>query len=528
MSSATMPATKADPATPATEADVVVIGAGHNALVCAGYLAAAGLEVTVLEADDVIGGNTATEELTLPGFRHDSCSSAHVLIQSNPVIRDDELGLCSRYGLRYERVDPAVVMPVDDGDAIVVHRDLDATADELARFSPADAAALRSLMADWDNGLAAVHGRWNDGIALGDGPAALAYTALRQRSSKDVIESTFAHPAVRSLMMWLAFATFQPPDRPGTGVLPLAITSGRLRHGWTTPIGGSAALPEALARLVTDRGGAVVTSAPVARILVEHGRACGAETSDGRRFRARRAVVSAAHLASLPEMLEEASRPAELRAAAQAWRPGLSLFAVHVALRRDIRVHTRAGSRPVVAAALGSAAGVMSQLRAFRQGRVETGDPWILVVSPTVVDPGRAPDGGGTLKLLTAAPYELADGRSWEQARDEFATTLLDRVREHADGLEESNVLAVLPASPVDLAARNPANIGGSCHGGEFVDADGSVSAGWRQYRSPVPGLYLTGSTTHPGGSVSGRPGRNTARVLLDDLGIGAAAVMGG
>ena len=98
--------------------DVVVLGAGHNGLVCASYLAAAGLKVTVLEARAVAGGNTVTEELTLAGFAHDSCSSAHVLIQSNPLIRDDELNLLSTYGLEYILTDPAVVLPQPDGDAL--------------------------------------------------------------------------------------------------------------------------------------------------------------------------------------------------------------------------------------------------------------------------------------------------------------------------------------------------------------------------------------------------------------------------
>ena len=118
------------------EVDVVVIGAGHNALVCAGYLAAAGVQVTVLEAAAGPGGNTRTEELTLPGFAHDSCSSAHVLVQANPLIADDELGLQSRYGLEYVLTDPAVVLPQPDGDSLVMHRDLEATVDELARWSP--------------------------------------------------------------------------------------------------------------------------------------------------------------------------------------------------------------------------------------------------------------------------------------------------------------------------------------------------------------------------------------------------------
>ena len=114
-------------------ADVVVIGAGHNSLIGAAYLAAAGLEVVVLEEQPHVGGNTVTEELTLPGFRHDSCSSAHVLIQTNPVIRDDELGLLSRYGLRYVHTDPAVVLPLADGDALVMSRDRAETAADLAR-----------------------------------------------------------------------------------------------------------------------------------------------------------------------------------------------------------------------------------------------------------------------------------------------------------------------------------------------------------------------------------------------------------
>src|SRR3954454_11497156 len=159
------------------EADVVVIGAGHNGLVCAGYLASAGLHVVVLEARPVIGGNTVTEELTLPGFAHDSCSSAHVLIQSNPLLADDELGLLAKWGLEYVHTDPAVVLPQADGDTMVVHRDLEATADEIGRWSASDAAAFRKLLAEWA-ALTPVHGRWSSGLPLGDSPEAKAYREL--------------------------------------------------------------------------------------------------------------------------------------------------------------------------------------------------------------------------------------------------------------------------------------------------------------------------------------------------------------
>ena len=142
--------------------DVVVVGAGHNGLVAAAYLAAAGLEVIVLEARDVIGGNTVTEELTLPGYLHDSCSSAHVLIQSNPMIRDDELDL-GRYGLSYVHPDPALVMRLGDGSSLVMHRDPAATAKEIAVRSERDARAYLALHEEWENDLKAPHGRWNAG-----------------------------------------------------------------------------------------------------------------------------------------------------------------------------------------------------------------------------------------------------------------------------------------------------------------------------------------------------------------------------
>jgi phytoene dehydrogenase-like protein len=523
--------------------DVVVIGAGHNGLICGGYLAAAGLEVLVLEARDVPGGNTVTEELTLPGFAHDSCSSAHVLIQTNPLIRDDELGLLSTYGLRYLMTDPAVVFPQPDGDALVMRRDLDGTADEIARRSAADAAAFRSLMGEWSGGLAAEHGRWSSNLPLGDGDAARRYRALRTRSAWDVVHERFGDPVVRSAMLWLALATVQDPRRPGTGFLPSSIAAGRITFGWTTPVGGSGVLPGALIRQIGAHGGAIACSAPVSSIDVEQGRAIAVRTGDGRRVRARQAVVSSAHLARLAGMLTFHSRPThpdrpprpssgtevpgDLAEARDTWRPGLSVFAVHAALRQDLGFHTPDGPVRAVAGGLGGTDGIARQMAAFHRGEPDATDPWLLVVDQTVADPGRAPGGGATFKILTVAPYERADGRPWAESKDEYAEAIVDLVRARADGLEPDNILALRAESPLDVAEHNPHNLGGSCHGGEFHMPDGTVIPGWPTYRTSVPGLFLTGATTHPGGSVSGRPGRNAARTVLTDLGIDPATVMG-
>jgi phytoene dehydrogenase-like protein len=496
--------------------DVVVVGGGHNALVCAAYLAEAGVSVTVLEGRDVLGGNTVTEELTLPGWQHDSCSTAHVVLQSNPLIRDDELGLIARYGLEYLVTDPAVVFPLPDGDLLTVHPDLAATAAEFARYSAADADALVAMIEQWNAGQRIAHAHMSAGLPLPDKPWSHSYDELRRRSAWDVIASTFQHPVTRQVMAWMAFATIQPPERPGTGALPAAIMAGRLAYGWATPVGGSGALPKALAAHITDHGGAVETSAWVQSFIVEGGRCVGVRTDDGREFPARRAVVAGSHLRELSGMLDTRSHVAET--AARCWRPGIPLFAVHFALRADACYRSTGGPVTSAAGGLGSPAGLLRQVAGLEAGHLETEDPWLLVMSSTAVDPGRAP--GGTFKFLTAAPM-LRDGKPWtEDDAMAYAQVLLGIARRHIDGIDDADILAIRPESPTSLAAHNRANIGGSCHGGEFALDDGTVIPGWLDYRTDVPGLYLTGSTSHPGGSVSGRPGRNTARTVLADLGL--------
>jgi len=171
-----------------------------------------------------------------------------------------------------------------------------------------------------------------------------------------------------------------------------------------------------------------------------------------------------------------------------------------------------------VAAGLGTAGGLAGQMEAFERGEPDARDPWMLLVASTVVDPDRAPDGGGTFKILTVAPHGRADGRSWDESGMEHGQALMDLVHDRT-GLLRTDVLQMVVETPTSLAARNPSNIGGSCHGGEFVSAGGAVVPGWRQVAASIPGLYLTGSTAHPGGSVSGRPGRNAAMALLGALG---------
>lgn len=399
-------------------ADVVVAGAGHNSLIAAAYLAKAGLEVIVLEGREIIGGNTVTEELTLPGFKHDSCSSAHVLIQSNPLLRNDELSL-GRYGLHYVFTDPAVVMLLREHDSITMWRERARTAAGIERFSERDAAAYITLLNEWDHGLKQVHSRVQNfpPADLDDNEVSLRYKKLSAMSARDVVYERFEHEDVRSLIMWLSFATIQDIDRPGTGILPLAVTAGRQEFGWATPLGGSGMLPRALASLIEDHGGRVVTGAAVVEITIENGRASGVVTASGDRYRARRAVLSTIHAARLVEVFDGNVVPDDFRFAIQNWKPGLTLFATHLALPSIPSFATGRGTWiSSTAGAYGSPEGLTKQIAAHQAGRTYDDDPWILVVNACAVDPDRAPDGGATLKLLTIAPRELSKTK-WSEER---------------------------------------------------------------------------------------------------------------
>jgi len=178
---------------------------------------------------------------------------------------------------------------------------------------------------------------------------------------------------------------------------------------------------------------------------------------------------------------------------------------------------------------LESIASLARMLEAFRAGRLELDDPVVLALTPTVIDPSRAPAGKHTFKLISFLPYELAEGPDhWDDVKDEVADRLVESVAALTTNVSPAIVLGRAVASPLDLERRNPANWRGSCHGGASTpDQSGWYRPveGWSSYRTPVDGLYQTGACTHPGGSVSGLPGRNCAAVLLADLGSSLEAV---
>ncbi len=511
--------------------DVVVAGAGHNSLVTAAYLSKAGFRCLVLESRDEVGGDTNTEALTLPGFRHDACSTAHTLLQSSPLIRDDELGL-ERYGLSYLHPDPVVHVPFPDGSSITQWRDPERTAAELARFSERDAAAYLRALAEYEE-VAPVFGRhrytpigWGPTLAerLAEHPHGNRWLRRQAMSAYEIIEDTYESEPVRAFMLWMAFMTMQPPERPGTGRLAYSLVYGRQKHSWTLPRGGSGSLPAALARLIEERGGVILTGRRVHRLVLEHGRCVGVVTEDGEEHRATKAVLSTVHIKHLIDMAPAEAWGEDFLYGVRTWKAGVSMFVTHYATSEPPKFAVEGGT--LTASASGTPGSVARMLRVapeFRRGAVAADDPVLLVLCQTVADPSRAPQGRHTLKVVGFQPYELPEGpERWDALEQEVSEANLAQLRRYAPNLTEDTILARVIESPLGLERFNEHNWHGSCHGGDASPAQSGPlrpAPGWAGHRTPIEGLYQTGATTHPGGSVSAGPGRNAAMVMLADLG---------
>ena len=519
------------PASSRSGYDIIFAGAGHNNLVTAAYAARAGFRVLVLEGAPRIGGNTTCDELTLPGYIHDPCATAHNLIQSNPLMRNNELSL-DRYGLKYLHPDPVFTMPFLDGSSITMWRDLDRTCEELARFSTRDAKAYRELLADWELMAPVVNEERAapplppaevDAItrqsALGE-----RMLAIRNASALEIIEERFTEVHVRAFFAWIAFMTLHPLDEPETGLMAFSLVAGRQRFSWILPEGGSIRLPLALARVIEAGGGTILTSKPIVGIRCTGGRATGVVTADGSTYTAARAIVSTIHVKHLAGLVGEDLLPESYRAGVDRWKPNLTMFATHYATTEAPLFKTPRGPEAAVTAgALESLESYEAMLRGYRSGTLELDQPVFLALTPSVIDPSRAPAGHHTFKLVSFLPYELAGGpEEWDRMKDDVAKELFEKLAPLTSNLSPSIVLGQKVESPLDLERRNPANWRGSCHGGANSPEQSGFFRpveGWSSYRTPVDGLYQNGSCTHPGGSVSGLPGRNCAQVLLRDLG---------
>lgn len=520
-------------------ADIVVAGAGHNSLIAACYLAKAGYRCLVLDARPIPGGGAATEELLLPGFGIDTCATGHTLIRINPLLTRDELGLVADYGLRYIDPDPVAHVAFPDGDHLTMWLDRERTAAEIARFCPADATAYLRMLDEYDQVKTIFSASQFTPVGFGpsldqqlaEHPRGRIWQRRRALSAWDIVRHEFSSRHVQAFMLWMAFQTNQPVDMPGSGVLAYSLIFGRQQRSWSILTGGSGQLTEALVSYLESHGGTVLCDQRVTSLLLDGGRCVGVQTSEGEQYRAGTAVLSTIHITHLRDMAPRDAWPEEFHYGVDTYDVGVPGFGAYLATT-EAPAFT-AGDGFVTAVSAGTVGWPEDVVRLgmdLRAGRFVSDVPWLLVATPTLVDPGRAPDGMHTVKVLSQQVYELPAGMAdWDTVKEEHAQRQLDYLRRFAPGFTSDKVLAHVVKSPADYERLNPHMVHGAFHGGDRGLAfSGPLRPvpGWASHRMPIPGLYQTGGSTHPGGSITGAPGRNAATVLLHDLGHDPAAVM--
>jgi phytoene dehydrogenase-like protein len=531
---------------PAQPIDALIIGGGHNGLVCAFYLAKAGKRVRVLERREVVGGAAITEEFH-PGFRNSVASYAVSLLHPK-VIADMEL---ARHGLKIVLRPMGYFAPDARGGYLLLSRDEGENDATLRRLSPKDADAYQAYHARLDalvdllrDTLLKTPPNAGGGVGQFVAAGALAYrlTQLDLEGQRDLID-LFGKSAGEILDNWfetdvlkgvLGFdsivGNYASPYTPGSAYVLLHHVFGEVngvKGAWGHAMGGMGAITQATARACNEAGVDVRVGSPVREVIVDNGRAVGVVLESGEAMRAR-AVASNIHPQLLyGKLIPEGALPADFAARIRNWRSGSGVFRMNVALSELPRfscLPTESaggqGRHHAASIIIGPSLGYLD--RAYTDARTLgwAREPAIEMHIPSVIDDSLAPKGAHVASLFCQhfAPT-LPDGSSWDQSREAAADTVINTLDAHAPGFRAS-VIARTALSPLDLE-RKLGLVGGDIFHGR-LSLDQLFSArpvlGHADYRGPLNGLYMCGSSTHPGGGVTGIPGHNAAREMLRDL----------
>ncbi|OJY64265.1 MAG: hypothetical protein BGP16_00320 [Sphingobium sp. 66-54] len=506
--------------------DVIAIGSGHNGLVAAAYAAVAGKRVLVLERNAWFGGGVVTRELTLPGFRHDQHSMSHIFIQGNPMLVNDELGLKSKYGLEYLFPEVPMMSVFEDGRTLKLYRDSEKSAASIARFSQKDAEAFRKVSAQAAAWLPMIQASlYTPPMPVGAGNAMLdsSYEGrelwrVMQMSSHDHLCELFESDEVRMHFARVAGENLVSPDEKATGIGMYVFLGFLEKFGFGVARGGSGSLTASLIRCIEDHGGAVIACAPVREVTAAGGRATGVVLDDGTRHSARDAVIGAIHPHLLPEMVP-AMAPQAAQDALRTQITDAACITIHAAL--DAPLQFKAPDVDAVMIEL-MPDSYETLRRAFDDlrygGFVRT--PLIGIGSLSQFDPSRVPEGKAILHAWDYVPYNRPDGRSWDEAKPDYADVMIGRMADFIPNIRDI-ILEAHIDSPVDMERTSPSFMRGDLHGiatTTYQSGAHRPTPELGQYRVPgVDRLYLVGPFQHPGGGVFGA-GRATAQVMFEDL----------
>ena len=496
----------------------MVIGSGPNGLAAAIALARAGRAVTVLEAADTPGGAVRTEELTLPGFRHDTFSSVYPATAASPVFSGMPL---DRFGLQWVHPKACSAQPLPDGRALALYRDLERTAEELNAAQPGDGDAWRTFVAPLLDSFDAVRATMLGGfppvagpvkLLKSAGPVGLArFTALLPGSARSLGLRLFENPDARAWLYGAAGHGDVPPTGPGSAIAVAYLNLLGHAVGWPSPQGGAQALTDALVAYLVELGGRVRTGALVTAVEAAHDRVTGVRLAGGEPVAADTVIadvmphallrLAGEHFGSVYRRLlgRYTYGPATVKVD---WALDGPIPWLAAEVRGAGTVHVGGGEAELVATIAASGYSLPAR-------------PFLLLGQQTVADPTRAPDGRHTAWAYTHGPR---DGVDWAGELDRHVERMEAHVERYAPGFRDC-ILARHVLGPAGLQERNPNLVDGDVGGGTYR-LDQVIfrpAPSLSPYRTPLRGLYLGSSATFPGGAVHGVCGDAAANAALAD-----------
>ncbi len=522
--------------------DIVCMGGGHNGLVAAAYLAKAGKKVLVLERKAYPGGGVSTQQLNTPGYWHDEHSSVHIMIQGNPMIRQDELGLLSQHGLNYHYspVPHATIFP--DQSVLYTYKDVDKTCECFAKVSPKDAETYRNFVKMSSEILKVfMPGLYSPPPPLGELVAMLDRSVegrlmleYMTRDCLSLVNDLYESDKIKIHLLRLVSENLQHPNELGTGMGVLLMPGIIHTYGVSQPIGGSGKLTESLVRCIEGFGGEVRCHAEVAQILTRDGRATGVRMKDGEQILAQDAVIGAIHPHVIRKFVQGVPEPV-LKRAERAQLAPFSIMVSHYDLKENAQYY--ADEQVGLATMLEFMATdrldeMIADFDDLKRGLI-TERRLCAGGDESIGDKTRVPAGAGMFHGITFAPYTVTDkrwsGQHWDEFKEEIGDLSLAHYRKFVKNLTSDNIIARSIVSPVDLERSSPNSMmRGDLHG---VAPYFHQSAGARptpelgQYTVPgVERLFLAGPSQHPGGGVYGA-GRATAIKVFEALGMDFGSV---
>ncbi|HET9123536.1 MAG TPA: NAD(P)/FAD-dependent oxidoreductase [Solirubrobacteraceae bacterium] len=502
--------------------DAVVVGAGPNGLAAAIRLAEAGRSVLVLEAADAAGGAVRTEELTLPGYRHDTFSSVYPAGAASPVFARMAL---ERHGLRWVHPEACYAHPLPDGRAIGLYRDVARTAAGLDAVQPGDGAAWRSFVEPLLEHFEAIRSTMLSGfppvagalkLLTGLGPLGAArFGALVPASVRSLGHRLFDGSGNRAWLYGSAGHSDVPPTSAGSAIAVAYLNLFGHAVGWPSPEGGAGRLADALVSRFTELGGELRTGALVERIEVRGGHVDGVRIAGGERVAAATVVADV-----MPQDLLALTGDAiagVYRSLAGRFRYGPATIKVDWALDGPIPWTGEAAREAGTVHLSGDEDEIVATMAESRRRLPER--PYLLLGQQSLADPSRAPAGKHTAWAYTHGPRTL----DWGRESEAHVERIEAQVERYAPGFRD-RILARSVLTPADLERRNRNLIGGDVGGGSYALSQVIFRPMPRlsPYHTPVGGLYLGSAAAFPGGAVHGVPGDAAARAALRDGGLRA------